>query len=287
MPNEIEKHLEDFLAKLQKDRNSSTAINYRFYLKRFFNHLKIKNPSQINAASVARFKTDFSLMHKKGKSLKNSTLNYHLIALRSFIKYLKGKNFAVIDPQTIVLTPTARRKTFFLQGSDLEQLLEAPLKSNGNKTVRARDKAILEIFFLTGIKVSEMAALKTSDVDTAISSLTTKKRTLSLTNQANHWLAQYLKLGKETGPLFRRHDKAKKSRPAKTDAGLTPRSIQRLVKKYVRITGLNSKISPQTLRHTFAREQLKKGTDIKEIQTMLNHSSIISTRNYRKCLQTD
>ena len=175
----------------------------------------------------------------------------------------------------------------YLKGPDLEKLLEAPLHTKNSSIIQTRDKAILELLFSTGLKVSEISSLRRSQIKFNLSEIsipnnTNSSRTIPLTNLVQYWLKQYLESRTDSAPaLFVRHDKAKKNQHHNMDYSLTGRTSQRVVKKYTKSTGLDSKITPQSLRHSYAHKQLALGADLKSLQTLLGHSSITTTRAYK------
>jgi len=288
--NEIQKLLQDFLNYLEIERGRSlyTRKNYEFYLTRFIKWSKISSPAKIDQDLVREFRLWLNRLSKKDRTLKKSTQNYHLIALRTFLKYLTIRDIKTMAPEKIELAKIPQRQVEFLEGSDLERLLAAPLRTDDKKIIQARDKAILELFFSTGLRVSELASIKRENVNFKKDEFTIrgkgeKLRIVFMSNQAKHWVKEYLnKRSDPSAYLFIRHDKAKRSSESKGKhtEGLTPRSIQRLVQKYAKRAGITKHVSPHTLRHSFATDLLKGGADIREVQVMLGHASITTTQVY-------
>jgi len=288
--NQIQKLLQDFLDYLEIERGRSlyTRKNYSFYLTRFIKWSKINSPSQIDQDLVREFRLWLNRLARKDRTLKKSTQNYHLIALRVFLKYLTIRDIKTMAPEKIELAKIPQRQVEFLEGSDLERLLTAPLDTKNKKVIQMRDKAILELFFSTGLRVSELASIKRENINFKKDEFTIrgkgdKLRIVFLSNQAKHWVKEYLNLRRDPSEwLFIRHDKAKKATESKGKhtESLTPRSIQRLVQKYAKRAGITKHISPHTLRHSFATDLLKNGADIREVQVMLGHASITTTQVY-------
>jgi len=288
--NEIQKLLTDFLNYLEIERGRSlyTIKNYEFYLTRFIKWSKITSPAKIDMDLVREFRLWLNRLSRKDRTLKKSTQNYHLIALRAFLKYLTIRDIKTMAPEKIELAKMPQRQVEFLEGSDLERLLTAPLQTDDKKIIQTRDKAILELFFSTGLRVSELASIKRENVNFKKDEFTirgkgSKLRIVFMSNQAKHWVKEYLnKRSDPTEWLFIRHDKAKRSseNKGKHTEGLTPRSIQRLVQKYTKRAGITKHVSPHTLRHSFATDLLKGGADIREVQAMLGHASITTTQVY-------
>lgn len=282
----MDKLIRQFLEYLEveKGRSIKTVENYDYYLNRFCNWGKVNNPAQITSDLIRNYRLWLNRQTDNyGRGLKKSTQNYHLIAIRSFLKYLSKQDVNSLAPEKIELAKMPERQIDFLEGSDLERLLEAPLKTEEKKIIQLRDKAILEMLFSTGLRVSELAKLKIDNVNLEKEEFTVrgkgdKLRVVFLSNQTKHWLKQYLTARRDLSPyLFVRHDKAKGKEEPKN---LTPRSVQRLIKKYSRDAGITKHVTPHTMRHSFATDLLTNGADIRSVQTMLGHSSITTTQIY-------
>ncbi len=278
--------LSDFLVYLEVERNRSerTVKNYDFYLRRFFIWAKNVSPEKITLDLVRQYRVWLNrYKDERGKSMKKNTQNYHLIALRSLLKYLSKRDVKTLAPEKIELARMPERSVAFLDSGELERLLEAPLKG-GEDLVRLRDKTILEMLFSTGLRVSELAGLKKDTINLKREEFTVrgkgdKPRVVFLSNQARYWLEKYLAKRKDMSPfLFTSHDRAGKGRDY--DGGLTPRSVQRIVEHYARAAGITKRITPHTVRHTFATDLLRNGADIRSVQTLLGHSSITTTQIY-------
>lgn len=291
MANQIQKLLTEFLEylEIEKNRSQLTVRNYDFYLKRFFEFARISQPSQISLDKVRRFRLHLNRLTVGGKHLKKSTQNYHIIALRSFLKYLAKRDIKALAPEKLELAKIEERTVEFLESSDLERILEVPLKQKAPEIIKLRDKAILELFFSTGLRVSELANLKINSINLKKDEFTVrgkgdKPRIVFLSNQAKHWLKQYLDKRHDMDPaLFVSHDRASRKRFKSEESdskGLTPRSIQRLVQKYARAAGITKNVTPHTLRHSYATDLLMSGADIRSVQAMLGHSSITTTQIY-------
>lgn len=309
----MEKLLLEFLdyLEIEKGRSLTTRRNYEFYLRRFLNWAKEQGaakPQQIDDDLVRGYRLWLNRLTTNNKLLRRNTQNYHLIALRVFLKYLAKRDVKTLTPEKIELAKQPERQVEFLEGGDLERLLEAPLHETQNMKHGAlkvspakrgtpsmlhascymlhvlRDKAILELFFSTGLRVSELANLTREQVNLTKDEFTVrgkgaKLRIVFLSEQAKHWLKQYLNKRSDTSlSLFVRHDRAsKRNQDLKP---LTPRSIERLIQHYARAAGITKKVTPHTLRHSFATDLLKNGADIRSVQAMLGHSSITTTQIY-------
>lgn len=283
----ISSYLRKFLEylEIEKGRSPLTIRNYDFYLKRFLEWSKDPKPSDVDYEMVRQYRLYLNrLEDPKRGLLKKTTQNYHLIALRSFLKYLARHDVESMAPEKIELAKQGSREPSFLDATDLERLLESPVTSDAPPVIKARDRAILELFFSTGMRVSELANLKKNQVNLdreefSVRGKGDKVRVVFLSNQARHWLKEYLKARTDECPsLFLRHDRA---RGAEADVGpLTPRSIERLVHRYSVLAGIPKKVSPHTLRHSFATDLLMNGADIRSVQSMLGHASITTTQIY-------
>lgn len=295
---------------IEKGRSYNTVRNYDFYLNRFAQWLSengVKNPSKINQDDVRKYRLWLNrLTDRFGEPLKKNTQNYHLIAVRAFLKYLAKMDVQVLSPEKIELAKMPQRQVDFLEGSDLDRLLEAPLQTptkpgvfkrrkidekkdltNEYTLIQLRDKAILELLFCTGLRVSEAAGLKIDSINLNKDEFTVrgkgkKLRIVFLSEQARYWLKQYLKKRTDMNTyLFISHDRAASKRDDNTDnVGLTPRSIQRTLEKYTRQAGITKKVTPHTLRHSYATDLLLNGADIRSVQAMLGHESITTTQVY-------
>lgn len=287
---EFLEHLE-----IEKNRSAKTTRNYDFYLRRFSEWAKNPAPEQINLEMVRNYRLYLNrLTDKFSGQLKKNTQNYHLIALRAFLKYLAKRDIKTMSAEKIELGKMPERIPDFLEGADLERLLEAPLKlevgrrkleDGRHSLTQLRDKAILETLFSTGLRVSELANLKREQIGADKEEFTvrgkgSKPRTVFLSNHARYWIKRYLDLRQDVSPyLFVSHDPASAKRDS-INEGLTSRSIQRVVEKWAKAAGVTKKITPHTLRHSFATDLLQNGADLRSVQELLGHSSVTTTQIY-------
>lgn len=289
MHHDLETLIKNFLEYLEveKGRSKNTVKNYHFYLTRFADFCEYPPAEKITSGIVESFRR-FLKKEATQEGLEDSTQNYHLIALRSFLKYLAVKNISSLQPENIKLSKMPERRIDVLGGTDVERLLETPLYSDEPEIIKLRDKAILELLFSTGLRVSELSSLKREQADTKKSSFTMRgkggePRVIPLSHQVKYWLEKYLVKRTDLAPaLFVRHDKAKGAQEPKN---LTPRSIQRMVQKYAKLSGLTKQVTPHTLRHSFAADLFNKGTDIKTLQKTLGHASALTTQAYARLKQ--
>jgi site-specific recombinase XerD len=280
-------HLRVYLEHLEieKGRSPLTIRNYDFYLRRFIDWGKDPDTDAVNQNLIHEYRLFLNRSAGRGESgMRKSTQNYHLIALRSFLKFLNKRDIETLSAEKIDLAKQGSRDVSFLDAGDLPRLLEAPDKTDALPIVKARDKAILELFFSTGMRVSELANLKISQINLDREEFTVrgkgdKNRIVFLSQQARFALKNYLGMRKDEAPyLFIRHDRAKSG--VKEIGALTPRSIERLVHHYSVVAGIPKHVSPHTLRHSFATDLLMNGADLRSVQTMLGHSSITTTQIY-------
>ncbi len=280
-------HLRPFLEYLEveKGRSGLTIRNYEFYLQRFVDWAKDPAPDKVTTDNVRQYRLYLNRLDDgRGGTLKKSTQNYHLIALRAFLKFLARNDVKTLAPEKIELARQGSRDVAFLEAGDLERLLEAPQQSDAPPILKARDRSILELFFSTGMRVSELASLRIDQINLNRDEFTVrgkgdKTRVVFLSPAARASLKEYLGLRDDDAPfLFVRHDRAKAGQSEPTP--LTPRSIERLVHHYSMQVGIPKKVTPHTLRHSFATDLLMNGADIRSVQAMLGHSSITTTQIY-------
>ena len=285
----MDKIINQFLEYLEVEKglSTNTTDNYKFYLRRFADFAKqagVASPAKISKELVHRYRLWLNRLEKGGEGLKKNTQNYHLIALRGFLKYLVKTDVKSLEPEKVELAKQTPRQVDFLKGVDLERILEAPLKIDLPDIIRRRDKAILELFFSTGLRVSELCKLKIENINLKKDEFTVrgkgaKLRMVFLSETARRWLGDYLKVRPDLNPyLFVSHDKAASGRDEQI--GLSPRSVQRLVEKYAKVAGITKEVTPHTLRHSYATDLLMNGADIRSVQAMLGHSSITTTQVY-------
>lgn len=287
----FKQYIQDFLDYLEIERNRSlrTINNYKFYLERFSGWLKDNDQKlsldSINLDNLREYRKWLNRLHKQdNENLKKNTQNYHLIALRSWLKYLAKQDVEVISAEKIELAKMPDREVDFLESEEVDELLAAPFKTKEDLIIQVRDKAIIELLFSTGLRVSELCALEKTDINLDKEEFTVrgkgkKLRIVFISYEAKDALANYLKLRADINPfLFTRHDRGQKENGKLQ--GLSTRSVQRLVEKYAKVAGIAKKVTPHTLRHSYATDLLMNGADIRSVQTMLGHSSIMTTQVY-------
>lgn len=271
---EIEKLLKEYLIylELEKGRSIKTQKNYERYLKVFFNFFKIKSFKEINEEKIR----DFRLFLAR-KGLKKNTQNYYIIALRNFLKFLVKKGFDVLPPENIELPKTSRPDIEFLKPEELERLLNAPI---GNDLRALRDKALLEVLFSTGLRVSELCQLKRF-LDLESGEITVrgkgdKLRLVFLSERAKKVLKDYLLKREDLlDVLF-----VSLNKKNQVIGPINPRTVQRIVERYGVKAGIAKKVHPHMLRHSFATDLLLNGADLRAVQELLGHKNISTTQIY-------
>jgi site-specific recombinase XerD len=279
---------------IERGRSLKTVENYDHYLTRFLDFLKTDNPGDIKDEPVRQFRLWLNRQlagndKAKVNTLSKRTQNYYLIAVRAFLKYLARQEIKSLPAERIELAKTGERSLDLITPLELSRLRNAP---NGTDLKSLRDKAILELLFSTGLRVSELCSL-TSDIDLHSDELSIrgkggKVRVVFISDEAKKCLKIYLSARKDMNEaLFINIGQGKQEQPSKTKSGnmneatpLTSRSIERIIKLYAVKAGISKKVTPHTMRHLFATDLLSNGADIRSVQALLGHSSIITTQIY-------
>lgn len=280
-------HITDFLEYLELERNASqlTIKNYDHYLKRFLEFSGDITPKDIDLNMVRKYRLYLSRYSdpETKKPLKRVTQNYFMIALRAFLRYLARIDVDTLSPEKVELGDAEPRPLKVLDETQLQSLLEAPDITDKSGI---RDRALLETLFSTGLRVSELASLDKDTINLnrrefGIVGKGGKERVVFLSDSACQWLSKYLDIRNDTfKPLFIRFQGKVDPANAGESMRLTPRSIERIVEKYVKKLGFPVKATPHTLRHSFATDLLINGADIRSVQEMLGHSNISTTQIY-------
>lgn len=287
--------ISDFLeyCEIEKNHSELTIRNYDHYLRRFLDFAEkdrsceIKS-EQINAELVRKYRLYLNRLNTDlGGNLAKITQNYHIIALRAFLKYLSKRDIKSLPAEKVELGDMKRRQIDFLEIKEVESLLQAPQKYPSKKeTVTLRDSAILETLFSTGLRVSELVALDRDKINLERGEFTIrgkggKDRAAFLSDNAKSKIKSYLAQRDDNAkPLFIHYSGVKGGIDEGEYMRLTPRSIQRLVSRYAKLAGITKKVTPHMLRHSFATDLLINGADIRSVQAMLGHSSITTTQVY-------
>lgn len=273
---------------IEKGRSLKTVENYDRYLIRFFTQSGVQSPTDITDDTVRQYRLWLNRQKGSVDNLKKNTQNYHLIALRVFLKYLARRGVPSLPPEKIELAKTAGRDLDLISDNELTRLLDMPMQekpaNDKDDVKRWRDKAILELFFSTGLRVSELCSLDRDTINLSrdefsIRGKGEKVRLVFLSDKAKQAIKDYLTKRKDLGDaLFTNLSKINPK--LKGDDRLTPRSVERIIKKYAIKAGITKKVTPHTLRHSFATDLLQNGADIRSVQMMLGHSSVSTTQIY-------
>lgn len=263
---------------IERGRAVKTVENYDHYLTRYFSQMGIRKAGDISEQNIRDFR--LWLNRQKGAnadSMKRRTQNYYMIALRAFLKFLRKQGIECIPPERIELAKLPERELDLITPAELGRLMQA---ARGSEEKGLRDAAILEFLFSTGLRVSELCALD-SDVDLTQDSLSVrgkgdKVRVVFLSPAAKNAIAAYLKARKDMAEALFVNIPVGKAIPAR----LTPRSVERIIKKCAVKAGITKKVTPHVLRHVFATDLLNNGADIRSVQQLLGHASINTTQIY-------
>lgn len=263
---------------ITKGRSIKTVENYDHYLSRFLEFSKAKTVSDVNEEKLREFRLWLNRQSGTGgNTMKRKTQNYYLIALRAFLKFLAKRGIKALPPEHIELAKVPERSLDLITASELERLMKAP---EGNGVKALRDRAIMEMFFSTGLRVSELCALDT-DLDLSRDELSVrgkgdKVRVVFLSSSAKAAVSAYLKARKDMAEaLFVRHSTGKK-----IPSRLTPRSIESIIKACAIKAGITKKVTPHVIRHSFATDLLENGADLRSVQALLGHANIATTQIY-------
>ena len=277
---DIQNLLTDYLnyLEIEKNRSMKTRENYERYLRAFFSAEKIKSEKDITVNAIKDFRLFLARKKIGEESYKKSTQMYYMIALRNFLKFLIKNDYNVLSPDKIELPRISQRQIEIIEYADLERFLESP---KGGDLRALRDRAILEMLFSTGLRVSELCSLKRYfDIDRGeitIRGKGGKIRIVFLSDRAKRALKAYEeKRGDAEEWLFSSLTKNGK----KVIGKMIPRAVQRLVQSYARKAGITGRITPHQLRHQFATDLLVGGADLRSVQELLGHSNISTTQVY-------
>lgn len=279
--------LNDYIEHLEVEggRSMKTAENYALYLSRFVEFTEDTKVEKITSEMIRRYRLWLNRYENNhGDRLTLITQSYHLIALRGFLQYLAKRDIPSLAPNKIELPKTVRKQVTFLHYDEVERLIGAIDCSN---EVGLRDRAIVELLFSSGLRVSELVGLNKDHVNTTRREFTVrgkgrKDRPVFISQTAADHIDNYLKERQDLlQPLFISYSNKQKALDTSGDyRRLTARSIQRLVSQYAKLAGITKHVSPHTMRHSFATDLLMNGADIRSVQTMLGHSDISTTQVY-------
>lgn len=283
----LDKAKTDFLEYLEIEQNRSqrTIRNYDHYLTRLLDYagddIKI---SDVTPELVRKWRLWLNrLGTDTSDEMQKNTLNYHLIALRSFLKFCAKRDIPALTADKIELARTTRKQVTFLNEDELARLFG---QTDTSTPAGLRDRALLELLFCSGMRVSELVGLDRDHINLRRREFTVrgkgqKDRPVFISQVAAEWISLYLDERRDNAkPLFIRFGGSKKVDTSGNFKRLTARSVQRMVARYARLAGITKHVSPHTLRHSFATDLLMNGGDLRAVQAMLGHSNIATTQIY-------
>lgn len=272
-----------------KNQSKRTLISYQHYLERFLSFAKDINIEKINLDLIKKYRLFLNrYKFRKNENLGIKTQNYHMIALRAFLKYCVKNDWKVIAPEKVELAKIPERHVEYLTREELERLFIAV---DDGKQVGLRNRAILEMLYSTGLRISELTNLNRQNVDSergefAVRGKGRKVRIVFVSYRAKSWLKEYLDSRDDNyDPLFLNHGRARNKKDDELDLKgehrrLTEYTIQEMVRLTALKAGIAKHVTPHTIRHSFATELLLNGADIRSVQELLGHSSITTTQIY-------
>jgi site-specific DNA tyrosine recombinase xerD len=292
---DISELVADFLESLEieKGRSTKTVENYGLYLARFidlitedFEGQEMIKPSDITPEVLRRFRLKLNRFsdNQNKERLSALTQSYHLIALRGFFKYLAKRGIKSLDPSLIDLPRAAKKQVTFLHFDEIERLLaEIALDTESG----LRDRAIIELLFSGGLRVSELCSLNRDSINLErrefmVRGKGKKDRPIFIDKSTAECIEDYLNMRTDTLPALFLNNSANQQIPSTSGdfRRLTPRSIERIVQKYTRLAGITKHVTPHTMRHSFATDLLMNGADIRSVQSLLGHANISTTQIY-------
>lgn len=291
--------IQDYLqyVEIEKGRALNTVRNYELYLNRFYElaseDLEYEMlPSDIDDEMLRKFRLRLNRLEvdERGTRLTAVTQAYYLIALRGFLKYLARRKIPSLDPSLVDLPRTHRPQVTFLHIDEVQAMLD---QIDLSTEIGLRDRAIIELLFAGGLRVSELCALNRDDINLTrrefvVRGKGSKDRPIFIDESAAGRVKDYLAARHDSLPaLFLNNSRNSGATSTSGDyRRLTPRSIQRIVEKYTRAAGITKHVTPHTLRHSFATDLLMNGADLRSVQSLLGHSNISTTQIYTHITDT-
>ena len=276
----------DFLEYLEIEQNRSqkTISNYDHYLTRLVDYAGDIKVSDIDPEMIRKWRLWLNrLGTNTSDELQKTTQNYHLIALRSFLKFCAKRDIKALTADKVELARTTRKQVTFLNTDEMTRLLLQPDTTSMNGL---RDRAIIELLFSSGLRVSELVGLDRDHINLKRREFTVrgkgqKDRPIFISKDAADWIERYLAERTDNArPLFIRYSGQKKVDLTGNFHRLTARSVQRMISRYALLAGITKHVSPHTLRHSFATDLLMNGADLRSVQALLGHSNVATTQIY-------
>lgn len=276
----------DYIEHLEVEggRSSKTAENYTLYLERFVTFTNDIHVDKITSEIIRKYRLWLNRYENdNGEELSTITQSYHLIALRGFLGYLSKRDIASLSPNKIELPKVVRKQVTFLHYDEIARMLDTiPLDTE----VGLRDRAIIELLFSSGLRVSELVNLNRDHVNTKrrefmVRGKGQKDRPVFIGEATAQRVEEYLKVRFDNlPPLFLSYSRNNTASMSGDYRRLSARSIQRIIARYARLAGITKHVSPHTMRHSFATDLLMNGADLRSVQSMLGHSNISTTQVY-------
>lgn len=282
----MDKQIREFLEYIELERGHSqlTIRNYQAYLGKFEEFAKehgVTTVGKIDLEIIRKWRLE---LHRRGLAVK--TLNYYMISLRSFLKYLSKMDTESLAPEKIELADTPEREISFLEEGELFRLIEA---FSGKDQMEIRNRAIIETLFSTGLRVSELTSLDRGQInlkqgEVSVSGKGGKRRVVFISDGARNWLDKYLgsRHDQEKAVFIKiqNHRNGPQEGKNNSPGRLTTRQVERIVQEAGKRAGIVKKVTPHVLRHSFATDLLRSGADLRSVQSMLGHSSVTTTQVY-------
>ncbi len=278
--------LVDFLEYMEVEQNRSqrTVENYHHYLSRLIEFADDITIDKLDAEMLRKWRLWLNrYKDEHGDELSKATQSYHLIALRSFLTFCAKRDIIALSKDKVELPRVKRKQVTFLSYEELMRIMEEPDTSSEQGL---RDRAILELLFSSGLRVSELVNLDRDHINMKrrefmVRGKGQKDRPVFISKTAANWVQDYLdKRTDNSRPLFIRYSGAQELTQGGNFMRLTARSIQRQVGRYAKLAGITKKVSPHTLRHSFATDLLMNGADLRSVQSLLGHENISTTQIY-------
>lgn len=270
---------------IERGRAKNTTINYSLYIERFIEFTNDIIVDKITTEIVRKYRLWLNrYQNARGEELSLRTQSYYLIALRGFLNYLSKRDIQSLAPNKIDLPKTTQRQVTFLHFDEIEQILA---KIDTDTVIGLRDRAIIELLFSTGLRVSELISLNRDSInfnrlEFTVRGKNQKDRPVFVSERSSAFLKEYLNTRQDNlVPLFISYSKNNQKLDTSGNfRRLSARSVERMISKYSRLAGITKHVSPHTMRHSFATDLLMNGADIRSVQAMLGHSNISTTQVY-------
>jgi site-specific recombinase XerD len=282
--NQLKREFLEYM-EIERGRSLKTISNYDRYLSRFIEYKNISDPAEVTEEVIRSYRLWLNRqVTVSGETLKRRTQNYYLIALRAFLKYLARRGVNSLPAERIELAKVPERSLDLITIEELERLIDAP---SGEDLKSLRDKALLELLFSTGMRVSELISIN-RDIDVSRDEISIRGKgekvrvvflSLSAKTAIKAYLAKRTDIDEALFIQLSPSGKKEENKPG-SSMRLTPRSVERLIKKYAIEAGITKKVTPHVVRHSFATDLLQNGADIRSVQALLGHANIGTTQIY-------